>query len=153
MPVIDRLVQQKHGINSTQKDLFLSMGSCVLIMFGIAAVGLAQSSAVMVAGVMFSALGSSLLVCFRCAMITLFRHNAVAPLNAVAGMAQSVGILIGGPVLAATYSWGLSRGGIWIGAPFLLASSLHIVALALIVYLYIFKARAQVPFLVETGER
>lgn len=53
---------------------------------------------------------------------------------AAGSVAQSVGTLISGPVLATTFSWG-SQGGIWTGAPFLLASGLHILALAFLFYL------------------
>lgn len=74
-------------------------------------------------------------------MIALFPQASVAPLNAVAGMATSVGILISGPVLAATYTWGLLQGGVWTGTPFLLASGLHMVALAFIFYLRLTRAR------------
>ncbi|KAG9230731.1 major facilitator superfamily domain-containing protein [Amylocarpus encephaloides] len=146
---IDRFVQQKLGIKSAQKDLLLSMGSCILIIVGVTVVGLAQSSILMVAGVVISALGSSLLVSFRCAMIALFPQTPVASLNAVTAIAESFGILISGPVLAAIYSWGLSQGGIWTGAPFLLASGLHILALAIIFYLRLTRTPVQVSALLE----
>jgi hypothetical protein len=80
-------------------------------------------------------------------MIALFPQSPVASLNAVAAIAQSVGILISGPILAAIYGWGLSQGGIWTGAPFLLASGLHIIALAFIFYLRLTKAPMQVSLL------
>ncbi|KAK5997620.1 Efflux pump ustT-like protein [Cladobotryum mycophilum] len=149
---IDRFIQQKLGIKSAQKDLLLSAGSCILIIVGVAVVGLAQSSVLMVAGVAISALGSSLPVSLRCAMISLFPQTPTASLNAVAGMAQSLGILISGPVLAATYSWALSQGSIWIGTPFLFASGLHIIALAGIFYLHRTRARAQLSSLHETQD-
>lgn len=115
-------------------------------------VGLAQSSVVMVAGVAISALGSSLTVSLRCAMISLFPQTPMASLNAVAGIAQSLGILISGPVLAALYSWGLSQGGIWIGTPFLFAGGLHIIALAGIFYLRRTRAPAQLSSLHESQD-
>lgn len=135
MGAVDKVLQKKLGVKSAQKDLLLCTGSCILITAGIAVVGLAQNSGIMVAGVVISALGSSLLVSLRCAIISLFPDAPTASLNAVAGMAQSVGILISGPVLAAAYSWGLSQGGIWVGTPFLVASALHLIALADILYL------------------
>jgi MFS family permease len=144
MGAIDKFLQQKLGIRSAQKDLLLCTGSCILIAAGVAVVGLAQSSGLMVAGVVVSALGSSLLVSMRSAIISLFPQTPTASLNAVAGIAQSLGILISGPVLAATYSWGLSQGGIWVGAPFLLASGLHLIALADIFYLRLTRVPAQV---------
>jgi len=148
---IDRFIQQKLGIKSARKDLLLSMGSCILIIIGITAVGLAQTPIIMVAGVAVSALGSSLLVSFRCAMISLFQQVPVASLNAVCGMAQSIGILISGPILAATYSWGLLQGGVWIGAPFMLASGLHVVALAVMFYLLLAETRAQASRFARRG--
>jgi hypothetical protein len=123
-----------------------------LIIIGITAVGLAQNSTLMVAGVVISALGSSLLVSFRSAMISLFPQTPVAPLNAAAGIAQSLGILISGPVLVAVYTWGLSHGNIWTGAPFLLASILHIVALAIIFYLNLTSASKQVSAFVQSQD-
>lgn len=145
--VIDKLLQQKLGVNSAQKDLLLSMGSCILIIVGVAMIGLAQSSALMVAGVIISALGSSFLVSFRCAIIALFPETPVAPLYAAAATAQSIGTLISGPILAATFSWGLSRGGIWTGAPYLLASGLHIVVLEFLFYLRLtWDSSASLPF-------
>ncbi|KAL7928718.1 major facilitator superfamily domain-containing protein [Trichoderma chlorosporum] len=139
---IDRLIQKKLGIKSAQKDLLLSMGSCILIIIGITMVAIPPNSAVMVAGLCISALGSSLTVSMRCTMISLFPQTPTASLNAAAGMASSLGILIAGPVLASAYTWGLSQGGIWLGTPFLVASGLHIVALAGIFYLYHTKAPA-----------
>ncbi|KAG6035507.1 hypothetical protein E4U41_006048, partial [Claviceps citrina] len=123
---IDRLLQRKLGLTSPLKDLLLSEASCLLIILGVALVGLAPSSPLMVAGVAISALGSSLPVSLRCAIISMSSSPSrqtptptpMASLNAAAGMAQSVGILISGPVLAATYSWGLERGGVWVGIPF-----------------------------------
>lgn len=140
MGAIDKVLQKKLGIGSAKKDLLLCTGSCILITAGIAVVGVAQSSGLMIAGVVISALGSSLLVSLRCAIISLFPEAPTASLNAVAGIAQSVGILISGPVLAATYSWGLSQGGVWVGAPFVFASGLHLIALADILYLLLTKA-------------
>ncbi|KAH6647203.1 major facilitator superfamily domain-containing protein [Truncatella angustata] len=152
MGAIDKFMQQKLGIKSAQKDLWLCTGSCILIAVGVAVVGVSQSPILMVAGVVVSALGSSLLVSLRSAMISLFPHTPMASLNAVAGMAQSLGILISGPVLAATYSWGLSQGGIWVGAPFLLASGLHFIALADIFYLRLTRAPSQVVIAHESSE-
>lgn len=152
MGAIDRFMQQKLGIMSAQKDLWLCTGSCILIAVGVAVVGASQNPILMVAGVVISALGSSLLVSLRSAIISLFPQTPMAALNAVAGMAQSLGILISGPVLAKTYSWGLSQGGIWVGAPFLLASGLHFIALIDIFYLRVTRAPSQVPLAEESSE-
>ncbi|KAK4161182.1 major facilitator superfamily domain-containing protein [Cladorrhinum sp. PSN259] len=137
---IDKFIQEKLGIKSARKDLLLSIGSCVLIILGITSVGLAQNASVMVAGVAISALGSSLLVSFRCAMISLFQQVPVASLNAICGIAQSIGILISGPTLAAIYSWGLRQGGVWLGTPFIFASLLHVVVLGVMFYLLVAQA-------------
>ncbi len=147
---IDNFVQQKLAIKSAQKDLLLSMGSCILIIVGLTTIGLAQSSGLMVAGVVFSALGSSFSVSFRCAIVALFPETPVVPLYAAGAIAQSVGTLISGPILAATFTWGLSRGEIWTGAPFLLASGLHISALAFLFYLRLTGTSVQVSHLLES---
>jgi hypothetical protein len=152
MKALDKLLQQKLGIKAAQKDLLLCTGSCILIAVGVAVVGIAPSSVIMVVGVVISALGSSLLVSLRSAIISMFPQTPTASLNAVAGIAQSIGILISGPVLAAAYSWGLSQGGTLVGAPFLLASFLHLIALADIFYLRLTKVPAQVTSPQESQE-
>lgn len=111
--------------------MLLSVGSCFLIVIGIAATGLARSSSLMVVGGITSALGSSFLVTFRSAMTSLFPHTPIAPLYVAASIVQSVGTLVSGPDLARIFSWGLAKGGIWIGASFLLASGLHILGILL----------------------
>lgn len=126
------------------------MVSCILIIAGILAVGLAQDAILMVSGVVISALGSSLLVFFRSAMISLLPDTPLAPLNAVSGMAQSLGIIIAGPLLPAVYSWGLSQGGIWVGVPFLVASGVHVIVLAVLVYLRLARVPVEIPNVFET---
>lgn len=101
---IDNFVQQKLDIKSAQKDLLLFMRSCILIIVEVTTIGLAQSSVLMVADIVISALRSSFLVSFRCAIVALFSQTPVAPLYTAGAIAQSVGTLISGPVLAATFS-------------------------------------------------
>ena len=72
-------------------------------------------------------------------MISLLPEIPLAPLNAVSGIAQSIGIIVAGPLVPATYSWGLSQGGIWVGSPFIFASGVHVVALAVLVGLRLTK--------------
>ncbi|ERS95483.1 hypothetical protein HMPREF1624_07999 [Sporothrix schenckii ATCC 58251] len=112
-----------------QRDLWLARTSCVLLIVGCFVVGLAPTAASMIAGLVVYCLGNGYNLVLRSLLAVLVEPEHRGTLYNAAGILESTGAVIAGPLLAAAYRAGLRLGGLWTGLPFFGAVVLCSIAL------------------------
>ncbi|KJR86821.1 MFS transporter [Sporothrix schenckii 1099-18] len=112
-----------------QRDLWLARTSCVLLIVGCFVVGLAPTAAFMIAGLVVYCLENGYNLVLRSLLAVLVEPEHRGTLYNAAGILESTGAVIAGPLLAAAYRAGLRLGGLWTGLPFFRAVVLCSIAL------------------------
>jgi MFS family permease len=130
-PAISTIIR-KHNVSAFTKDLRLSQASGAFLVLGTFLMFIAAVPTIMIIGVVVFALGSAFLLTARSLVTSLIGVNNIAGLYSAIAIVCSIGQLIAGPLLAATFKAGVHAGGNWIGLPFLVASILYLVALTLL---------------------
>lgn len=72
-----------------------------------------------------NALGVGFSASIRSLATSLVEPDQVGRLYAAIATFDMIGGLVAGPTLSSVYSWGLGRGGGWVGAPYLLAGVMY----------------------------
>lgn len=112
-----------------QRDLWLARASCVILIVGCLVVGLAPTAASMITGLVVYCLGNGYNLVLRSLLAVLVEPAHRGTLFNAAGILESTGAIIAGPLLAAAYRAGLRLGGLWTGLPFFVAVALFGTAL------------------------
>lgn len=110
----------------------MSKWSGILSIIGFAAIFLAPTPAILVGGQIILSIGSSFLVTTRSLATALVLPDHVGTLYSVIAIAQSVGVLVAGPLFVNLFRLGMHLGNAWMGLPFLQASLFFVMAVAAI---------------------
>lgn len=97
-------------------------------------IAFAPSPALITIGVTILAFGSGYDLTVRSLITSLVHQNHYATLYAVIALVTWFGILISGPLFAATFAKGLELGGMWMSLPFMMTGGLYTLALGLICF-------------------
>lgn len=135
-PILNEMIL-KRGISPIRKDLILArIGtfSSVLGFFGIA---LAYSSPGLILSFIVYGLNQAADPAIRSLLVVIAaqhktRDSGSGSLFAVVNLFENLGLVLTGPLLAITFRWGLSLGGVWLGLPLMLSGVLMIVVLAVL---------------------
>ncbi|KAB5551178.1 putative MFS transporter [Coniochaeta sp. 2T2.1] len=110
-------------------NLWLARASVMLLTVGALTIGLSTTSIVTMIGLGIFALGSGYNFLVRSLLASVVENDHIGMLYTVIGICETVGILVAGPLLAASFRTGMDWGGdIWLGLPYLAAGSLFAVA-------------------------
>lgn len=85
-------------------------------------------------GVVVWAVGAGYSLLVRSLSTSLVEPHHIGTLNSTMAMLETIGSLLGGPLLSLSFRKGLDLGGIWLGLPFVGAGILSFVA-ALVIWL------------------
>ncbi|KAJ5196633.1 hypothetical protein N7449_007112 [Penicillium cf. viridicatum] len=104
------------------RDHVMSKWSGVLSIIGFAVIFLAPTPAILITDQIILSIGSSFLITTRSLATALVLPDHVGTLYSAIAIAQSVDVLIAGPLFASLFRLGMHLGGAWMGLPFLQAS-------------------------------
>lgn len=129
VPAISLLLARKTSLPLILREKRIAQGSGLLLVAGCAVVFLAMDPAMLIFGLVLVSLGDVFSVPVRSLATGLVDPQHLGLLYTVIEVMTQAGLFIGQPMLAASFSWGLKLGGVWIGMPFLLAAGFFFMAL------------------------
>ena len=106
------------GLSGQKRDLFLARGSVGLLIVGWIAIGLSPNPIFFTASLMAASLGQGFPVYLRSFLTGLVEPNKVAELYTIIGVVDTLGLMVGGPLLAWLFERGMQLGGAFVGMPF-----------------------------------
>lgn len=110
------------------KDLRIVQGSAWILTSGITLMAFAAIPELFISGLCLFALGWGFYSALRSLATALVSPSQVGVLNSGIGLAQSLGSLVAGPILAAAFGHGLRQGGMGMGLPYMVAATLLFMA-------------------------
>ena len=102
-----------------RSDLLLSRASAYLIALGFLMIGLAPNRPLLFFALVINSMGWGLFTFLRSLLTSLVEAHHVARLNTFIGVFDTIGYMIGSPLLALFFRTGLELRGVWSGLPFL----------------------------------
>jgi hypothetical protein len=124
LPSVNNLFRTRWRFGPKHSDLLLSRASAVVMALGFLLIALAPSIPLLVAALLVNTFGWGLTLFLRSLMTSLVESHHVARLNTFVGVFDTIGLMIGSPLLAVLFEKGIEMGGMWSGLPFLVCSGL-----------------------------
>lgn len=118
LPLAGRLLQSGLHLSPTTKDLWLSRAGILLKLFGFLVIGAAPNVPLLGIGLFLLVSGGGTLLCMRSLITSLVEPHHIARLYNAISVLDTLGLMTGGPIMAACFRWGMRAGGVWIGLPF-----------------------------------
>ena len=119
IPLTSALLLQKTKITGQRKDLYLGRTSTLLMACGWTLVGLAPNVPSVVPALMIAAMGTGGANILRSFLASLVPAHHIGRTFSVLGIADTLGMMAGAPILARLYKAGFGFGGVWTGLPFM----------------------------------
>lgn len=124
LPRLSTWLSRQMSWSPAVKDLRIVQGSAWILTSGTALMAFAAIPELFISGLCLFALGWGFYSALRSLATALVDPSQVGVLNTGIGLAQSLGSLVAGPILAAAFGRGLRQGGITMGLPYMVASAL-----------------------------
>lgn len=118
LPLLSRFLTQTWGLSNQRSDLYLSRLSMITWAIGWTLFGLAPTLLPATAAMGITALGSGSFFVIRAFLTPLVPERNVAKLYSVISVVDTLGYMLGIPMLAALFNKGLAIGGFGVGLPF-----------------------------------
>ncbi|KAI4844471.1 MFS general substrate transporter [Aureobasidium sp. EXF-8845] len=118
------------GVSGQKRDLVLARGSAGLMVIGWIAVGLSPNAILFTGSLMVATLGNGFPVYLRSFLTGLVEPNKVAELYTIIGVVDTLGLMLGGPLLAWLFERGMSLGGTFVGLPFVALGLIYAVVVS-----------------------
>jgi len=132
VPALSRLFELRLKMNTFVKDKRITQISGMFLISGSLTTFLATVPAVIVLGQVCIGLGYAFLVSARSLATSMVKQEHLGALYTGIAAVTYSGMLIGGPLMAESFSWGMKLGDFWMGLPFLLSASFFSIALFVI---------------------
>jgi MFS family permease len=107
------------GMSGQKRDLLLARGSAGLLLVGWIATALSPNTIFFTASIMVTTIGNGFPVYVRTFLTGLVQSNKVAELYTIIGVVDTLGLMLGGPLLAWLFDRGMNLGESFLGLPFL----------------------------------
>ncbi|MCJ1304184.1 hypothetical protein MMC08_006996 [Hypocenomyce scalaris] len=118
LPLAGRVLQSWLHLSAAAKDLWLSRTGIILKLFGFLVLGAAPNIPTLGIGLVLLVSGGGTMLCMRSLITSLVEPHHIARLYNAISVLDTLGYMIGGPIMAACFRWGMKAGGGWIGLPF-----------------------------------
>ncbi|KAF5027366.1 hypothetical protein F66182_526 [Fusarium sp. NRRL 66182] len=119
LPRLSHAMTETRGLNSRVKDLYLARGSLVLQAIGWTATGLSTSLPLVALSMAASVMGSCAGLFLRTLVSTFVPADRTGTVFGVISTVDTLGSMLGAPVLAVSFEWGMRQGeAICLGVPF-----------------------------------
>ena len=122
LPAASLFCRRRFGPN--RSDLLLSRASAAFIALGFLMIGLAPNRSLLLFALVINSMGWGLFSFLRSLLTSLVEAHHVARLNTFIGIFDTIGHMIGSPLLAMLFRKGIDLGGVWFGLPFLLDAAI-----------------------------
>ncbi|KAK5011319.1 hypothetical protein LTR28_003988 [Elasticomyces elasticus] len=119
LPGLSKFLVTRYGMHGKKKDLYLGRVSALLLSVGWSLVALSPTLPLAAISLVIATLGSGMILLVRSFMTALIPTHQVARLYTLISIVDTLGLMAGGPLLAAIFKAGLSAGGGLVGLPFL----------------------------------
>jgi hypothetical protein len=128
IPGLSSYFMKRLRLSSKDKDLLLAKISIVVLAMGAFIIAASPTIGLTIIGLMVWTLGTGFVSLTRSLITTLVDEQHVGRLYAAVSIVETVGALIAGPLLAASYNLGLRWKGAWVGLPYFLLSLVSFIA-------------------------
>ncbi|KAM0707094.1 hypothetical protein Q7P35_006425 [Cladosporium inversicolor] len=118
LPFLSNLLTRSRGFCAQRTDLWMSRASMASWALGWLVFGLSPTLLSATAGMGISALGSGSFFLIRSLLTPLVPAHNVARLYSLISVVDTLGAMLGAPLLAGLFNWGLRVGGYGVGMPF-----------------------------------
>ncbi|OOQ84586.1 MFS transporter [Penicillium brasilianum] len=137
LPRLSTWLSRRMSWSPAVKDLRIVQGSAWILTLGMTLMGFAALPELFISGLCLFALGWGFYSALRSLATALVSPSQVGVLNSGIGLAQSLGSLVAGPILAAAFGYGLRQGGMGMGLPYMVAATLLFMASCLTCVIHI----------------
>ncbi|KAK3362593.1 major facilitator superfamily domain-containing protein [Lasiosphaeria hispida] len=120
------------AMSGVAKDIWLARLSGLVQIVGCLLIAAAANGYVLAGGLIWLSLGTGLSSLVRSLMNALVEEHHVGTVNTLVSFMEMMGVMIGGPLLAKSWSIGAHWGGSWIGLPFITAALFFTTATAIL---------------------
>ncbi|KAL1899216.1 hypothetical protein Sste5346_003139 [Sporothrix stenoceras] len=125
LPLLNRILVQRYEHNAYFKDLLISRLSVAFFALGCLAIAFAPAVPLVALGIVIFALGSGFPPAARSLATSFVRQDETGLLYTALALAQTIGGLLAGPVLAFSFEWSVNHlGPEWTGIPFAIVGGL-----------------------------
>jgi MFS family permease len=118
LPFLSNLLTKTRGLCAQRTDLWMSRASMASWALGWLLFGLSPNLLSATAGMGITALGSGSFFLIRSLLTPLVPAHNVARLYSLISVVDTLGAMLGAPLLASLFNWGLRVGGYGVGMPF-----------------------------------
>ncbi|KAI7369903.1 MFS general substrate transporter [Hortaea werneckii] len=118
LPYASTLAMQYFRLSAQRKDLYLARASQGFVLVGWTLIGLSPNLACVVISMVVAALGQSTYLLIRSFLTSLVPADQIARVYSIVSLVDTVGTMLGSPLLAGLFGRGLALGGGWVGLPF-----------------------------------
>ncbi|KAI7238202.1 hypothetical protein KC330_g2675 [Hortaea werneckii] len=118
LPYASTLALRHFRLSAQRKDLYLARASQGFVLVGWTLVGLSPNLVCVVVSLVVAALGQSTYLLIRSFLTSLVPADQIARVYSIVSLVDTVGAMLGSPLLAGLFGRGLALGGGWVGLPF-----------------------------------
>ncbi|KAK1565903.1 uncharacterized protein LY79DRAFT_529794, partial [Colletotrichum navitas] len=134
IPSTSYLLIHRWSKSAQYTNLLLARASVALLTVGAFTIGCSDTSKAMVVGLSIFALGSGYNILIRSLLASVVEKDNIGMLYTIMSISETIGALVAGPLLAATFRTGMNWGGPWIGLPYISVGSLLAIATAVVFF-------------------
>ncbi|WQF90194.1 Putative major facilitator superfamily, MFS transporter superfamily [Colletotrichum destructivum] len=128
IPSTSYLLIHRWSKSAQYTNLVLARASAALLTLGAFTIGCSDTSVTMVFGLGIFALGSGYNILIRSLLASVVDKDNIGMLYTMMSISETIGALVAGPLLAASFRTGMGWGGPWIRLPYMSAGFLLAVA-------------------------
>lgn len=132
VPFFDHLLRNRWSWTLFSKDMILAKSSLIFMVIGYSGIGLAATSGLLITFVAVASLSKGHEYIMRSLLAQSAGEANVAVVFTTMSVLESCGSIVSGPLLAASFRFGLRQGEFWIGFPFFMAALLVFTGLCLV---------------------
>ncbi|GAB1729380.1 hypothetical protein NU195Hw_g5525t1 [Hortaea werneckii] len=118
LPYVSMLAMRVFRLSAQRKDLYLARASQGFVFVGWTMIGMSPNLVCVVVSMVVAALGQSTYFLIRSLLTSLVPAGQIARVYSIVSFVDTVGAMLGSPLLAGLFGRGLALGGGWVGLPF-----------------------------------
>ncbi|KAF5130009.1 Efflux pump ustT [Metarhizium anisopliae] len=124
LPVASQTLARKTTLATQSRTLWLARISVSMSTLGAFTMGLSETVGLMAVGLALFALGNGYPPLLRSLLASIVDKRHVNTMYTIMSVFESMGSIVAGPLLAASFRLGMDMDGAWIGLPFLMTGCL-----------------------------
>lgn len=124
LPVASQALARKTTLATQSRTLWLARISVSMSTLGAFTMGLSETVGLMAVGLALFALGNGYPPLLRSLLASIVDKRHVNTMYTIISVFESMGSIVAGPLLAASFRLGMNMDGAWIGLPFLMTGCL-----------------------------